>query len=60
MAQIIKIKRSTSASAPGSALQAGELAYSFGSSGGGTGSNKLFIGDGSNNYIVGGLSLIHI
>tara|TARA_R110001592_G_scaffold121512_4_gene327196 strand:- start:918 stop:2612 length:1695 start_codon:yes stop_codon:yes gene_type:complete len=47
MAQTIKIKRSTSAAVPGSALQAGELAYSFNSS-------KLFIGDGSNNDIIGG------
>jgi hypothetical protein len=47
MAQTIKIKRSTSAAVPGSALQAGELAYSFNSS-------KLFIGDGTNNDIVGG------
>ena len=43
----IKIKRSTSAAAPGSALAAGELAYSFNSS-------KLFIGDGSANDIIGG------
>ena len=47
MAQTIKIKRSTSAAVPASALQAGELAYSFNSS-------KLFIGDGSNNDIIGG------
>jgi hypothetical protein len=47
MAQTIKIKRSTSAAVPASALQAGELAYSFNSS-------KLFIGDGTNNDIVGG------
>jgi hypothetical protein len=47
MAQTIKIKRSTSAAVPGSALQAGELAYSFNSS-------KLFIGDGTNNDIIGG------
>jgi len=47
MAQTIKIKRSTSAAAPGSALAAGELAYSFNSS-------KLFIGDGSANDIIGG------
>jgi len=49
MAQTIKIKRSTSAAAPGSALNAGELAYSFHADG-----KKLFIGDGSNNLIVGG------
>jgi len=47
MAQIIKIKRSTSAAQPGSALNAGELAYSYNS-------DKLFIGDGSNNLIIGG------
>jgi hypothetical protein len=47
MAQTIKIKRSTSAAAPSSALAAGELAYSFNSS-------KLFIGDGSANDIIGG------
>ena len=47
MAQTIKIKRSTSAAAPAGALGAGELAYSFNS-------NKLFIGDGSNNDIIGG------
>jgi len=47
MAQTIKIKRSTSAAVPSSALSAGELAYSFNS-------NKLFIGDGSNNDIIGG------
>jgi hypothetical protein len=47
MAQIIKIKRSTSAATPSSALSAGELAYSYNS-------DKLFIGDGSNNLIIGG------
>ena len=47
MAQTIKIKRSTSAAAPSSALAAGELAYSFNSS-------KLFIGDGSANDVIGG------
>ena len=47
MAQTIKIKRSTSVAAPSSALSVGELAYSFNS-------NKLFIGDGSNNDIIGG------
>ena len=47
MAQTIKIKRSTSNAQPSSALSAGELAYSFNSS-------KLFIGDGSNNDIIGG------
>jgi hypothetical protein len=47
MAQTIKIKRSTSSAQPSSALSAGELAYSFNSS-------KLFIGDGSNNDIIGG------
>jgi len=47
MAQIIKIKRSTSAATPSSALSAGELAYSYNS-------DRLFIGDGSNNLIIGG------
>lgn len=47
MAQTIKIKRSSSAAVPSTALSAGELAYSFNS-------NKLFIGDGSNNDIIGG------
>lgn len=47
MAQIIKIKRSTSAATPSSALSAGELAYSYNS-------DKLFIGDGSNNLTIGG------
>jgi hypothetical protein len=47
MAQTIKIKRSNSAAVPSTALSAGELAYSFNS-------NKLFIGDGSNNDIIGG------
>ncbi len=57
MAQTIKIKRSTSVNTPGSALSAGELAYSFGS-GGSSGSDKLFIGDGSNNFIIGGKTYI--
>jgi len=47
MAQTIKIKRSTTAATPASALSTGELAYSFNSS-------KLFIGDGSNNDVIGG------
>jgi len=47
MAQTIKIKRSTTAATPSSALSVGELAYSFNSS-------KLFIGDGSNNDVIGG------
>jgi len=49
MAQTIKIKRSSSAAAPSSALGAGELAYSFNS-------EKLFIGpiSGSTNQIIGG------
>ena len=47
MAQTIKIKRSTSTAAPSSALSAGELAYSFDS-------DKLFIGSGSANDIIGG------
>ena len=47
MAQTIKIKRSSSTAAPSSALSAGELAYSFDS-------DKLFIGSGSANDIIGG------
>lgn len=47
MTQIIKIKRSTSSAQPSSALAGGELAYSFNS-------DKLFIGDGSANDIIGG------
>jgi len=47
MVQTIKIKRSTTQASPSSALAQGELAYSFNSS-------KLFIGDGSNNDIIGG------
>jgi len=47
MAQTIKIKRSTSTATPASALSAGELAYSFNS-------DKLFIGNGSSNDIIGG------
>ena len=57
MAQTIKIKRSTSVNTPGSALAAGELAYSFGS-GGSSGSDKLFIGDASNNYVIGGKTYV--
>ena len=44
MAQTIKIKRSTSTSAPGS-LTAGELAYS-------DASDKLFIGQPSDNAVT--------
>ena len=44
MAQTIKIKRSTSTSAPGS-LVAGELAYS-------DASDKLFIGQPSDNAVT--------
>lgn len=43
----IKLKRSSSNAAPSSALSAGEPAYSFNS-------HKLYLGDGSSNYIVGG------
>ena len=65
MANIIKIKRSTGATAPGS-LAAGELAFTGGA---GTASNngqRLFIGDPANSSavtVIGGnyyLSLIHI
>jgi len=55
MAQTIKIKRSTSAAAPSSALGAGELAYSFNS-------DKLFIGpaSGSTNAIIGGATYVNL
>ena len=48
----IQIKRSTGGDVPGSNLQAGELAYAFGTSG--TGPNTLFIGSGTANLVVGG------
>ena len=53
MAQTIKIKRSSSAAAPSSALGAGELAYSFNS-------DKLFIGpmSGATNSIIGGKTYV--
>jgi hypothetical protein len=49
MAQTLRIKRSTTAAAPGSNLDVGELAYS-------SNSDKLFIGnpDGSGNVVIGG------
>jgi hypothetical protein len=55
MAQTIKIKRSTTAAAPSSALGAGELAYSFNS-------DKLFIGpaSGSTNSIIGGATYVNL
>ena len=55
MAQTIKIKRSTTAAAPSSALGAGELAYSFSS-------DKLFIGpaSGSTNSIIGGATYVNL
>ena len=55
MAQTIKIKRSTTAAAPSSALGAGELAYSFNS-------DKLFIGPatGSTNAIIGGATYVNL
>ena len=53
MASIIRIKRSTSATAPGAGtLNYGEIAASFG---GGTSANngeRLFVGDSSNNPII--------
>ena len=54
MAQTIKIKRSTSTSAPGS-LGAGELAYS-------SNSNKLFIGHPATNAVtaVGGAVYVNM
>lgn len=51
MAQTIQIKRSTSNAAPSSSLAAGEIAYSFQSA-----THKLYIGDGSTNYAIGGKS----
>lgn len=55
MAQTIKIKRSTTAAAPSTALGAGELAYSFNS-------DKLFIGPatGSTNAIIGGATYVNL
>lgn len=50
MAQTLKIKRSSSTVAP-SSLAAGELAYSSK-----TGTQKLYIGDGSNVLAIGGKS----
>jgi len=50
MAQTIQIKRSTTTAAP-SSLSAGELAYSFKSD-----TKKLYIGDGSSVFAVGGQS----
>ena len=48
----IQIKRSTGGDVPSSNLQAGELAYAFGTSG--TGPNTLFIGSGTANLVIGG------
>ena len=48
----IQIKRSTNGDVPGSNLAAGELAYTFGTSG--TGPERLFIGSGTANFIIGG------
>ena len=50
MAQTIQIKRSTTTAAP-SSLSAGELAYSFKSD-----TKKLYIGDGTSVFAVGGQS----
>ena len=53
MATIIQIKRSNAASAP-STLKQGEMGLTFGT---GTQANlgdRLFIGDGSSVYVVGG------
>lgn len=50
MAQTIQIKRSSSSAAPTS-LASGEIAYSFKS-----GTQKLYIGDGSNVLAIGGKS----
>ena len=49
MAQTLRIKRSTTAAAPGGNLDVGELAYS-------SNSDKLFIGnpDGTGNVVIGG------
>jgi hypothetical protein len=48
----IQIKRSSGGDPPGSNLEAGELAYTLGSSG--TTPRRLFIGSGSANKIIGG------
>ena len=48
----IQIKRSTGGDVPGSNLAAGELAYAFGTSG--TGPERLFIGSGTANLVIGG------
>lgn len=45
MASIIKIKRSTGTSAPGS-LKSGELAYSYGAGNAGNGGDRLYFGKG--------------
>ncbi len=56
MASIIRVKRSSSATAPGSGnLQYGELAASFGSGTQANNGERLFIGNSSNNpVIIGG------
>ena len=48
----IQIKRSTGGDVPGSNLAAGELAYTFGTSG--TGPERLFVGSGTANLVIGG------
>jgi len=48
----IQIKRSTGGDVPGSNLAAGELAYTFGTSG--TGPDRLFVGSGTANLVIGG------
>ena len=51
MANIIKIKRSTGNSAPGS-LGAGELAFTGGAGTAGNSGQRLFIGDPANSNAV--------
>jgi len=53
MASTIKIKRSITAGAPPS-LTAGEMAYSFADPGAVQGGARLYIGDGSNLFVIGG------
>jgi hypothetical protein len=50
---IIKIKRSVGSDAP-TALEAGELAITFGAGTANNAGERLFVGDGSNTQIIGG------
>ena len=53
MAAIIKIKRSSGTSAP-SSLNAGELAFTFGTGTGANAGDRLFVGNGSSVDVIGG------